>query len=200
MEQFYRSTAALEAIARKVLKEFDPALLYGPPQAVPIEKLATHLGITIEFQCIRKNGLILGEMVYDKTYVPLYFRDVKRYELILVDGGTMFLDESLLRCRDDGRLNFTCGHETAHWLLDKDIYAGTGQAAASGHPKKSSEENPAVERQANRLSSMLLLPTAQVKRAFYAVRNKPEPVMRLKEHFQVSKEVMDIFMREHNLI
>jgi len=198
MEQ-QRSIAALEAIARKTLTDFDDALLSGPPSAIPIETLAGWLGLCIEYQCIRKTGLILGEMVYEKTLVPVYFRDIKSYDLITVDGKTIILDESLLRSRNDGRLRFTCAHEIAHWLIHRELYAGTGQAAALVNPKKSSEENPAVERQANQLATMLLLPTVQVKRAFYTARNKTNPVMILKEQFNVSKEMMDIFMRDHNL-
>ena len=192
--------AALEAIARKTLKGFDSALLYGPPAAVPVERLARWLGLCIEYQCLRKNGLILGEAVFNKTYVPVYFRDEKRYDLITVDGGTIILDESLLRCRNDGRLRFTCAHEIAHWLLHREIYAGTGQAAALLNPKKSSEESSEVEHQANLLATALLMPTAQVKRAFYAARNTPNPTATLAELFEVSKQAMGIFLREHCLV
>jgi len=64
--------AALEIIARRILTEFNSKLLHGPASAVPIEKLARWLGLRIEYQCLRKNGLILGEMVYDTGYVPVY--------------------------------------------------------------------------------------------------------------------------------
>ena len=200
MEQQYHSQAALEAIMRRTLKDFDYRLLSGPPSAIPIEALAGHLGLCIEYQCIRKTGSILGEMVYETTLVPVYFKDIKSYDLITVDAKTIILDESLLYCPNDGRLRFTCAHEIAHWLLHRKIYTGTGQAAAYGDPKKSSEENPVIERQANKLASLLLLPPMQVKRAFNIARNKPDPVTELKVQFEVSKEVMNIFMREHNLV
>lgn len=200
MEGTYRSVTALEAIARKTLKEYDPGLLNGSPAAVPIEKLAKWLGLCVEYQCLRKNGIILGEMVYDDTYVPVYFTDLKKYDLIFVKGGTIILDESLLRGRGDGRLRFTCAHEIAHWLLHREMYAGTGQAAAFLNPKtKSSEEDPVIERQANQLATALLMPTGQVKRAFYKVRNTANPAAALAELFGVSKQAMGIFMREHNL-
>ena len=195
----YRSIAALEVIARNTLTNFDNMLLHGPPSAVPIEKLAGWLGLCIEYQCLRKNGLILGEMVYDTTFVPVYFRDIKSYDLITVRGKTIILDESLLRGRNDGRLRFTCAHEIAHWLIHKELYTGTGQAAALVNPKKSSEEDPAVERQANQLATMILMPTRQVKQAFYGVRNRTDPAGTLAELFDVSKEAMGIFLREHNL-
>lgn len=202
MEQrFYRSYAALENIARRTLKNFNCTLLSGVPAAVPIEKLAGHLGLCIEYQCLRKNGLILGEMVYDKTLVPVYFRDLKQYGLIEVDGKTIILDESLLKGRNDGRLRFTCAHEIAHWLLHKELYVGTGQAAAFGNPKKSSEENPAIERQANQLATLLLMPKVQVKKAFYEMcgKDKNYQTAALAGIFGVSKQAMGFFMRDHNL-
>ena len=199
MERIY-TKAALEAIARKTLKAYDPTLLSGPPSAVPIEKLARQLGLCIEYQCLRKNGLILGEMVYDTSYVPVYCRDKKRYDLILVSGKTIILDESLLDSRSDGRLRFTCAHEIAHWLIHRELYAGTGQAAAFLNPKKSSDENPIVERQANQLATALLMPTGQVKKAFYAIQSKHNPASPLAELFGVSKQAMDIFLREQRLV
>ena len=199
MENNYLSTAALDAIARKTLMDYDPALLNGPPCAVPIEKLACHLGLSIEYQCLRKTGWLLGEMVYDKTYVPVYIRESKKYDLIVVGGKTVILDESLLRGPNAGRLRFTCGHEVAHWLLHKGLYAGTGQTAAFVDLKKSSEEDPAVERQANQLATFLLMPTVQVKRAYRAVRNLHDPAASLAELFDVSKQAMGIFLNEHNL-
>lgn len=199
MEQRYRSIAALEAIARNTLNNFDAQLLFGTPAAVPIEKLAGWLGLCIEYQCLRKNGLILGEMVYDTTFVPVYFHDIKSYDLITVNGKTIILDESLLHGRNYGRLRFTCAHEISHYLIHKDLYAGTGRAAALGNPLKSSEENPNVERQANQLATMLLMPKKQVKSALYALPNRRNPAGELSRLFDVSKAAMDIFLQEHNL-
>ena len=199
MEHRHSSVAALEAIARNTLRAFDEKLLSGPPCAMPIEKLAEHLWLCIEYQCIRKNGLILGEMVYEETLVPVYFRDIKAYTLIEVSAKTIILDESLLRGKTDGRLRFTLAHEIAHWLLHRELYAGTGQAAAFGNPKKSSEENPAVERQANQLATLLLMPKAQVKKAFYTTRNIADPAGTLAALFEVSKQAMGIFLRDHSL-
>jgi hypothetical protein len=200
MNEIYRSKPVLEAIARRNLKEFDETLLSGQPRAVPIEELAGHLGLCIEYQCIRKTGSILGQMVYEKTLVPVYFRDIKKYDLIAVDGKTIILDESLLQGKNNGRLRFTCAHEIAHWLLHMEFYTKTGQAAASGNPLKSTEENPVIERQANQLAAMLLMHAPQVKKAFYIARNKPDPTEILRKLFDVSKESMHYFLRDHQLI
>jgi hypothetical protein len=189
-----------EAIARQILKNYDPMLLNGPPTAIPIEKIAQHLGLCIEYQCLRKNGLILGETIYDDAYVPVYFHELKRYDLLPVKGRTIILDESLLRRGREGRLRFTCAHEIAHWVRHKDLYAGTGQAAASVNPNKSSEENPYVERQADILGTAMLMPTGQVKKAFYTYRGTPEINAALAELFGVSKQAMGIFLKDHRLL
>jgi len=199
MEQRNCSIAALAAIAQNTLQDFDYALLCGVPCAVPIEKLAGHLGLYIEYQCIRKTCYILGETIYEKTIVPVYFRDIKCYDLIIVDGKSIILDDSLLRCRNEGWLRFICAHEIAHWLIHRELYTGTEQATTPGNPKKSSEENHSVEHQANILATFLLLPTAQVEKAFLSVQDMPNPVMILKEYFCVSKKAIDVYMRVRKL-
>ena len=51
---------AIETIGRKILQEYDPALLDGPPQAVPIETIIeTKFDLTLEYHCLRKNGSIV---------------------------------------------------------------------------------------------------------------------------------------------
>jgi len=119
---------------------------------------------------------------------------------MLVDGKTIILDESLLSGCNDGRLRFTCAHEIAHWILHKGLYLGTGRAAAFVNTKLSSEEVPVVERQANILATFLLMPTVQVKKAFYAIQGSPDPISYLAKLFEVSKQAINIFLHEHNLI
>ena len=71
---------AIETIGRKILQEYDPALLDGPPQAVPIETIIeTKFDLTLEYHCLRKNGSILGETLFDEGAAILYDQDEKRY-------------------------------------------------------------------------------------------------------------------------
>ena len=67
---------AIETIGRKILQEYDPALLDGPPQAVPIETIIeTKFDLTLEYHCLRKNGSILGETIFDEGAAILYDQD-----------------------------------------------------------------------------------------------------------------------------
>jgi len=44
---------AIETIGRKILQEYDPVLLDGPPQAVPIETIIeTKFDLTLEYHCL----------------------------------------------------------------------------------------------------------------------------------------------------
>jgi hypothetical protein len=185
--------ARYDSIARNVLKSYDYNIVCGVPGAIPIEKIAQHIGLNIEYQCIRKNGVVLGELVYDDTLVPVYFNDSKRYDLISVKAGTIILDASLLRKGSEGRLRFTCAHGIAHWILHKSVFKGTGRAAAFGNPNKSSQESPYIERQADMLGTALLMPTGQVKKAFHGNRYAPNPIAELAQIFEVSNQAMGFF-------
>lgn len=122
---------AIETIGRKILQEYDPVLLDGPPQAVPIETIIeTKFDLTLEYHCLRKNGSILGETIFDEGAAILYDQDEKRYRMIAVKAGTILVEERLCVDRLLGRLRFTCAHELGHWVLHQKLYSGTGDVAA----------------------------------------------------------------------
>lgn len=87
----YLRPELLEAIARNTLKKYDSSLILGyEAKSVPIEDIIESLGLTLEYQYIRKNGRILGETVFDDDYIPIYNMEAKQYELIFVERGTSF--------------------------------------------------------------------------------------------------------------
>lgn len=182
---YYREQA-LEGIAREVITAYDPNLYYGVPRMIPIEDIIEAQGITLEYQCLRKTGCVLGETIFD-------------------DGGTILIDSSL--CREDastGRLRFTCAHELAHWLLHKRLYSGTGESAAMmTETNIVRTQNSALEMQANLLGSILLMPLPQVKRCFYQLqsgRDRQQLVADMAGIFQVSKQAMRIRLENHHLL
>ena len=114
----------------------------------------------------------------------------------------MLIEASLLedeRCY--GRLRFTLAHELAHYILHKRIFSGTGVAAALYNHDT---DEDATEWQANYLAKALLMPNGQVKRRFYALRpmcrSKHEFVCKMAETFEVSKQAMEIRLKEFALI
>ena len=171
--------AAIEAIARKILMEYDPALLEGEPCAIPIETIIeTKFDLILEYHILRKNGSILGET-------------------------TILIDERLCEPQRLGRLRFTCGHELAHWVLHKKLYTGTGDVAAYDGNSSTDESNGIIERQADAMATALLMPLPQVKKCFYRLRSgrsTEQLIYEMSQIFAVSKQAMQIRLQSHNLI
>lgn len=169
---YYREQA-LEGIACEVITAYDPNLYYGVPRMIPIEDIIEAQGITLEYQCLRKTGCVLGETIFDDGGTIIYDYDIPGYTIIAVKGGTIFIDSSL--CGEDastGQLRFTCAHELAHWLLHKKLYSGTGEGAAMmTEANIIRAQNSTLEIQANLLGSILLMPLPQVKRCFYQLQS-----------------------------
>ena len=195
--KYYREQA-LETIARQIIKEYDAAL-FEEPSAIPIEDIIEKCHkLTVIYQQIRKTGQILGETVFDDTFVPVYDG---RYLWLPVERGTVIIDSGLLNPRSYGRLRFTLAHELAHWIIHQHIYAGSGQAAAMRKSiAKSSEAGKAVERQADLLGSLILMPAGQVKKGFYRHHAAPNPADALARLFAVSKQAMNIRLKELRLM
>ena len=88
---YYREQA-LEGIAREVITAYDPNLYYGVPRMIPIEDIIEAQGITLEYQCLRKTGCVLGETVFDDGGAIIYDYDIPGYTVIAVKGGTILID------------------------------------------------------------------------------------------------------------
>jgi len=190
---------ALEVIARNVIMTYNPRLLTAPAP-IPVETIIERVyGLTLDFQFIRNNGRVLGETVFEDAMVPIYEREGGGYKLLPVKAGTVIIDASLLDCRGDGRFRFTCAHELAHWIIHKDYYTQLGETAAS--TVRSSEADSAIERQADCLSSHLLMPKGTVKMAFHRNRGKcKEIVPALADTFGVSRKAMEIRLTDMRLL
>ena len=85
---YYREQA-LEGIAREVITAYDPNLYYGVPRMIPIEDIIEAQGITLEYQCLRKTGCVLGETIFDDGGAIIYDYDIPGYTVIAVKGGTI---------------------------------------------------------------------------------------------------------------
>lgn len=200
----YYMEQAIEAIARNVLKAYDYALLCPNGGPVPVLDIADKiLKLDVEYQYIRNNGRILGETVFRDTMVPLYNEDEKRYELVFMPAGTVILDGSLLNKGCEGRLRYTLAHEIGHWVLHQPVYSSMTISTAAMSAQKSSEDDPALERQADMLAAALLMPLGSLKGAFYALRSRyaeEKLIAELARAFQVSQQAMAIRLRSHRLI
>ena len=194
---------ALEVISRQVISKYDPRLLYAPAP-IPVECIMEEIGLTIEFQYLRKNGRVLGETVFEDAMIPIYERENNEgYKLIPVKAGTVLIDASLIHNRGDGRFRYTCAHELSHWVIDKNYFMALGEQSAAMMKKaaRSSETGAAIERQANRMASCLLMPKGVLKKAFYqAYPNAKNIAATLAAQFGVSRQAMEIRLEELGLL
>ena len=194
---------ALETIARRTLSEYDAMYLNGSPRAVPIETIIEKtFGLRIEYQYLTNDARELGRMIYDSGITTYYNRDIMDYALMRVEGGTMLIEAALLEDEKSyGRLRFTLAHELAHYIIHKQIFSGTGVAAALYN---NDTDEDATEWQANYLAKAILMPNGQIKRCFYALRpvckTKSEYVCKMAEIFEVSKQAMEIRLKDFALI
>lgn len=193
------SENTLETIAINTIKSYDPSLINGEPRAIPIEDIIEDLGLRIEYYYLRKNGLLLGEIVFDDGATIVYNRQTDKYMAVPVKAGTIIIDGTLSESGNYGRFRFTLAHELAHWLIHKKCYSGKGESAAYVETHDS-----ALERQADYLSSAILMPVGQVKKSFYRVsmteRTQEAIVQTVAGIFAVSKKAMRIRLESRRLI
>jgi Zn-dependent peptidase ImmA (M78 family) len=204
MSFFQYRNEALDAIARKVVSQYNPSLL-NTPAPIPVECIMEEVyGLTIEYQYIRKNGRVLGETVFENAMVPIYVRENNEgYKLVPVKAGTVIIDASLIHKRGDGRYRYTLAHELAHWVIDKDYFTQLGEKTAAMTKKavRSSETDKAVERQADRLACRILMPKGTLKTAFYrAYPGGGNIASILANQFGVSRQAMEIRLDEMGLL
>ncbi len=201
MKPDYYFKETLETFARRVITEYNAALL-AIPAPIPIENIMEKVyGLRLDFQYIRNNGRILGETVFADMMMPIYEQENHEgYKLIPVTAGTVLLDASLLNGRSDGRYRYTCAHELAHWLIHKKLFTQAGETAAQTLAKRSTEVGKAIEWQADHLGSYLLMPKGTVKKAFYQHCQSANVVDALAAIFDVSRQAMRIRLEEMRLL
>ena len=199
-----RADYRMEQLALRELKKVDPRLVCGEPCSVPIEEIIeNHYGISIEYHYMKKNLRTLGQMIFDGGHAPIYDMEKRQYTLIDVSPKTMLIDIRLTQDkRYANRLRFSYAHELAHYIYHKEYFSGSGQSPALNKGDKDVEDDD-VEREANMLCSYILIPTVQMKKAYYrfmASGDQSAIVANMAILFGVARTTMEIRMREHGLI
>ncbi len=194
----------MELMAVRELKQYDDRIISGEPCAVPIEEIIEQkYDISIEYHYLRKNLVTYGQMVFDGGYVPIYDMEKGAYTLICVPPRTMLIDARMTNDRRyANRLRFTYAHELAHYLLHQAHFAN-GAASPASVRGAENEQDDAIERQANQFASYLLIPTGQMKKAFYRLMSHnhgTDVTAEMAALFGVARTTMEIRLREHGLI
>ena len=155
----------IEYIAKMILADYNPRLL-DKPMALDVEDFSEiYAGLAIDYKDLTHDRSILGMIVFNDGYVPVYDAKENRTEILSAKEGTILIDNSLLEDNQRGRCRFTHCHEVAHWVLHRRIYAATGGRFScrtidieSIGKKQLMTDEDWMEWQADYLASALLLP------------------------------------------
>ncbi|MDO4544509.1 MAG: ImmA/IrrE family metallo-endopeptidase, partial [Clostridia bacterium] len=186
----------IELIANRELKKYRGGIcLYGNPRPVPIEEMIEQVyDISIEYHHIRKYFIVLGQTVFEDSFIPIYDCEKSAYTAIEVSANTIVIDSRLLQPQYATRLRFTYAHELAHWLLHQEQFKNTGESAALINHAKNTNDN--LEREADSLCASILLPKGPVKKAFYSaprsLADKNVAVKHVAQIFRVSEQATKI--------
>lgn len=116
------SKIEIEVLAKEILQDYNSELLNEPAPLDVEHLLECYAGLEIDYKDLSHNQSILGMIVFNDGYVPVYDEEEQKAERIAVEEGTVLIDNSLLKEEQAARGRFTICHEVSHWLLHKDVY------------------------------------------------------------------------------
>ena len=126
----------VEAIARKILMEYDSSLLSGEPRPIPIEAIIeVKFNLILEYHILRKNGAVLGETIFDDGPVILYDMDERSYKVIAVRKGTILLMNAFVKpavsggCASHVPMSWPTGCYISNCILKQEILPHTMDSA-----------------------------------------------------------------------
>ena len=212
------SAEELEQIGEALVNDFCPEVL-SQPQEVDIDAFAEiYMGLNQDIQYLSHNGIYLGMMVFNDTdRLPVYDPIAHEAKYVSESADTVVIDKTLL---DDEkhihRYRFTMAHEAAgHAVLHKSYYRrnyNPDQLSLFDSPdepwvqcRKDMAEIPIrktktdidwMELQANTLGSIVLMPSASVKKLmapYEAKLNKSTEAQCTVLHNEMIEKVSEVF-------
>ncbi len=102
--------------------------------------------------------------------------------------GATYIKEKIVAINEDlpgkqeGRMHFTAAHEIGHIILHAPLKEQRQNILCRKEDGLDGSNKKAEECQADKFASFLLMPTADVKKSFFSIRNKP---LNLKRHILI---------------
>ena len=174
---------ALDAYAEAVVADFAPGLLHTPGIINVDAFIEYYLGLQAQYHRICYDRKILGITAFNTGVLQIANEETGKPEPLPVVKGTVVIDTSLTQKRNLPRLRFTTMHEGSHWLIHREAFAEDNPfkpvvlydnqyaAAKEGrvdYSRSQKEQTDAqmIERQADFLSSAILIPRPALRNAF----------------------------------
>jgi Zn-dependent peptidase ImmA (M78 family) len=199
----YITNDALDQYAEDVIRDAMPENL-AEPTILDVESFVEfYLDMQIEFKRICGDRKIMAMTAFNTGIVQIYDDAGKTPLPLVVQEGTLIVDPILMIKRNLARRRFTFMHEASHWLIHRQafsednpfgtpgVYENQYLAAKEGRidysrSLKNRTDNDRIERQADFLSSAMLMPKSTLRMAFKdffmhcADREKPRAIVRGK--------------------
>lgn len=116
------SKKEIEEYAEAIIKDYNPAFI-KEPTPFNIDYFAEfYLGLNMDYVDLSNDHSIIGMMVFNDCFIPIYDAQNNNKKYIPVKEGTIIIDNSLLAENYLRRGRFTIGHESSHWILHRQIY------------------------------------------------------------------------------
>ena len=190
---------ALDEYAEAVIRDAMPEYLAEPTALDVVRFIEFYLDMQIEYKRITCDRKVMAMTAFNTGIVQIYDDYRKKPMPFIVQGGTIIIDPILLEKRNTARRRFTFMHEGSHWLIHRPAFAADNPfgtpgifenqylAAKEGRidytkTYKERTDNDRIERQADFLSSALLMPKSTLRMAFrdffLCYREKPRAIVR----------------------
>lgn len=112
----------IEDIAEVIIQDYKPKIL-DEPCSLDIELFSeSYVGLEMDYKDLTHDQSILGMMVFNDCHIPIYDAEEEKAKRIVVNEGTILIDNSLLEDDQVRRGRFTLSHEVSHWFLHRKIY------------------------------------------------------------------------------
>ena len=113
-----------------VLSDYKPEHLEKAGKLDPEHFIERYLGATIDYQDIyysKGASPIAGATIFNKDHVAVFDKERNMVRTILVDPGTIILDNSVLDDKLQGFAEFTAMHEAGHFQIHPEVYERNGE-------------------------------------------------------------------------
>ena len=164
----------LDDIATAFLTEHYPAALCipmrgQPPVWVDPIALAESMGLSVQYQRIREDASVFGQLYFDETDAKLYDEAEGTDVLKHIDAKTILVDPQMFLLRNLGCANNTVVHECVHWdkhrkafkleqLFNTDASHISCEVLGDADSRISIKAAKYMEKQANQLAPRIQMP------------------------------------------
>ncbi len=165
----YISEEKYEEIAKAFLDKYYPE--YKSDQPINIPTLLDRLGLNIEYRNLSNDRKIFGIICIDDCNIDTYDDTLTKHEIERANAGTIFIDKNAHYYFASGKSSakYTIIHECIHWFLHRKYFLfnknyNDGKKAVvcstTGEIMNfvQNEEIKWIEKQANRVTSKILMP------------------------------------------